>query len=375
MSWLTEYCNAAEKTDQLTGKPDHANLLAAGVFGEAGSVFSELKKKGREMQAYPTYRNRLVEEVGDLLWYLIRLSTVLAPSILGNLSTLAESRPLRSDDVLTDALALGEAAGNLLKTLRQGTGEVATAQLGAIWNALFRVASTADVDLSEAACGNLGKIQSRWPDARNFVPLFDDEFIEEEQLPRRLGFEFRQIERGGRKIVMLRCNGLNFGDRLTDNIDHLDFYRFHDVFHFAYAVYLGWSPVMRALLNCKRKSRPEVDENQDGARARIIEEAVSAIVFSRAKKMNLYKGIDHVDYDLLKTIQEFVQGFEVDSVPLWQWETAILKGYDVFRSLRDNRGGGVTLDMLSRNLCYLGPMQVGTEPSGTFRDVPNLHGP
>ena len=47
------------------------------------------------------------------------------------------------------------------------------------------------------------------------------------------------------------------------------------MFHFAHAVYLGWSPVLRALLKSKRKSDPRFDENQDGARAQIIEEGVS----------------------------------------------------------------------------------------------------
>ena len=55
MSWLAEYSNSAERTDQLVGSPDHAELLAVGLFGEVGSVFSEMKKEGREMQAYPAY--------------------------------------------------------------------------------------------------------------------------------------------------------------------------------------------------------------------------------------------------------------------------------------------------------------------------------
>ena len=33
-----------------------------------------------------------------------------------------------------------------------------------------------------------------------------------------------------------------------------DGYRFHDVVHLAYAAILGWSPVTRALLDCKRRS-------------------------------------------------------------------------------------------------------------------------
>ena len=37
----------------------------------------------------------------------------------------------------------------------------------------------------------------------------------------------------------------------------------------------GWSPVLRSLLKLKRKTDPELDENQDGARATIIEEGIA----------------------------------------------------------------------------------------------------
>lgn len=358
MSWLTDYCADAARTDRLTERPDHVTLLAAGLFGETGSVLAELKKTERESGAYPSYRNHLMEEIGDLLWYFARLVTVLAPSEVPKLDRLARERvaPSGSDDAMSDALTLGGAAGALLVTLRQKAGSnVAASQLGTIWRALLRVSSAAHIDLREAAEKNLAKTQSRWPSDRGSLRLFDDTFDEEEQLPRLLEVEFRQIERGEKKVVLLRCNGLNLGDRLTDNIEHPDFYRFHDIFHLAHATYLGWSPILRVLLNCKRKSDPGVDENQDGARARIIEEAVSAIVFSRAKETRFYDGVDQVDYDLLKTISEFVRGFEVEEVPLWQWEEAILNGYRVFRALRDNGGGTVTVDLIKRELRYAAP--------------------
>ena len=356
MSWFAEYCNDAERTDRLVGHHDHVALLAAGLFGETGSVLAELKKTERETGAYPFYRHRLIEEIGDLLWYFARLVTILAPSEVRKLDELAE-RSMRSSsaDAMSDAITLGGATGSLLTTLKQKTGNVAASELGTILQDLLRVASAVHIDLREAAQKNLEKTQSRWPTDREFVPLFDDDFDEEERLPRRLDLEFRQIDRGGKQVVILRCNGLTLGDRLTDNIDHPDFYRFHDIFHLAHAVYLGWSPILRVLLNCKRKSNPQVDENQDGARARIIEEAVTAIVFSRAKETRFYDGIDHVDYDLLKTISKFVRGFEVEKIPLWQWEATILNGYHVFRALRANSGGTVTVDLINRNLHYAAP--------------------
>ena len=364
MSWFADYCEEAAQTDRLSGDPDHVALLATGLFGETGSVLAELKKTVRERGSYPSYRNRLMEEIGDLLWYFARLVTLLAPSDVKKLDDLAERSGQLDDhpdtEFIRDAFTLGGAAGALLATLQKNTDNVIPSQLGTIWRALLRVAAVARVNVREAAAKNLEKTQSRWPPERDFLPLFDERFDETEQIPRRLDVEFRQIRRGSKRAVLLRCNGLNIGDRLTDNIDHPDFYRFHDVFHLAHAVYLGWSPIVRVLLNCKRKSDPRVDENQDGARARIIEEAVSAVVFSRAKETRFYDGVDHVDYDLLKTISEFVRGFEVEDVSLWQWEAAILNGYHVFRALRDNGGGTVTADLINRNLCYAAPSPIWT---------------
>ena len=311
MPWFTDYRRAAERTDRLTGRRDHVTLLAAGLFGECGSVLAELKKVERETGAYPTGRERLTEEIGDVLWYFARLVDTLDPSVTDEFDSSDDPGLCQgSADAMTEALNLGGTAGGLIAELQKNeSAKVSASQLGLIWHAIEGVASAAGIELSEAGQRNLEKIESRWPANRRFVPLFDDNFDEAEQLPRKLDVEFREIDRGKKNVVLLRCRGLNLGDRLTDNIEHPDFYRFHDVFHFAHAVYLGWSPVLRALLKSKRKSDPRCDENQDGARAQIIEEGVSAIIFSRAKETHFYEGIDHVDYDLLKTISDFVRGF------------------------------------------------------------------
>ena len=359
MSWFTDYQEAAERTDQLAQRHDHVTLLAAGLYGESGSVLAELKKIRRETSAYPADRNRVTEEIGDVLWYFARLVSIMDASQALEFDDSEEPDLIpNSEAAMTQALSLGGAVGRLLAELQQkGPDQTSDAPLGAVWHHLRNVASAAGVPLAEAARRNLRKIRSRWPDGREFARLFDDDFDEAEQLPRELRVEFREISRGRSPVVLLRCNGLNLGDRLTDNIEYPDYYRYHDVFHFAHAVYLGWSPVLRALLRCKRKSEPQLDESQDGARAQIIEEAVAAIVFSRAKETSFYEGIDHVDYDLLKTIGEFVRGFEVQTVPLWQWEAAILNGYRVFRNLQSRRGGIVTLDLVNRNLSYSAPSE------------------
>lgn len=152
--------------------------------------------------------------------------------------------------------------------------------------------------------------------------------------------------------MVQRCNGLNIGDRLTDNIMRADDYRFHDVFHYSYASVLGWSPVLRSLLRVKRKSRPDVDEGQDGARAILIEEGVSTWVFGKAKQLQLFAEVESrgLAFSLLKSVREFVAGYEPEACPLWLWEEAILQGYRAFRFLKEKRKGRLRLNLVDRTL-------------------------
>ena len=101
----------------------------------------------------------------------------------------------------------------------------------------------------------------------------------DEQLPRLLRVEIYEREVNGKKFVFQKSGGMLLGDRLTDNHVPEDDYRFHDVFHLAYAAVLGWSPTTRALLKIKRKSIPKIDENEDGARANLIEEGLADLDF------------------------------------------------------------------------------------------------
>jgi NTP pyrophosphatase (non-canonical NTP hydrolase) len=354
MTWLAEYAASAEKADRFRGRSNHAQLLGAGLMGEAGSVLSELKKEERELNAYPVYRHRMQEELGDLLWYFIRLVAVAAPSTLEKFAA-EPNGPSEASGALPLFLELGSVAGDLAGLVASSPSpEAFSTAAERMWILIQQVAAGRKLVLSDVAAQNLKKIKSRWPDAREYAPLFDRTgYDEEECLPRTLEIEFR--ERGN--AVILRCNGLNFGDRVTDNIKDRDGYRFHDVFHFAYAVHLGWSPVLRALFRCKRKSKVEIDEGQDGARATIVEEAVSAFVFSRAKQLSFFDEIDRIDYDLLKVVSEHVQGYEVDQIPLWQWEVAILDGFRIFRKLVGNHGGTVRLDLNRRQLEYHAPLR------------------
>lgn len=221
-----------------------------------------------------------------------------------------------------------------------------------VFRALVAAADSADVDMEAAALENLKKTFSRWPAEMTYPPRFDIDMPKNERLPSWLEFYIAEESAGDKQYVIQKCNRIIIGDRLTDNKMERDDYRFHDVFHLAFAVHLGWSPVLRALLHLKRKCDPELDENQDGARAMLIEEGVATFIFGRGLECDLFRNVDHVDYDLLKSIQDFVRGYEVARCALWQWEKAILDGFSIFRQLSDKRKGYVMADFDNHTISF-----------------------
>jgi NTP pyrophosphatase (non-canonical NTP hydrolase) len=61
--YQTEALKADKSPDQTLAFP----LL--GLFGEAGSLLSVVKKKQRDRAAYVGYAPHVIEELGDVLWY------------------------------------------------------------------------------------------------------------------------------------------------------------------------------------------------------------------------------------------------------------------------------------------------------------------
>ncbi len=372
------YQSRAVRTDRTAGGDLVLPLL--GLFGETGSLLSEAKKKHRDPVSYLGYEDAVLEELGDVLWYLALLASRahigladVANSVSRGFSSWDQAR---DDDLPMAALNAGTpgaqasptpaydrtllklagAVGLLLTRYEAGNHaenrDALSGDLVAVLRLLVHAAGEAGVTLEQAARRNLQKIFDRWPEHRVPPALFDADYAEHEQIPRSLTIEIFERPVAGKLYVFQRCNGLNIGDRLTDNVMRPDDYRFHDAFHYAYAAVLGWSPVLRALFRIKRKSRPEVDEGQDGARAVLIEEGVATWVFGHALRLDLFSGLGVGDLplDLLKTVRRFVTGYEPEACPLWLWEEAILQGYAAFRFLKEHRKARLHLDLTARRL-------------------------
>ena len=291
---IDDYQVTAAETVQFKLGEDQSKMISIlGLSGEVGELSTEYKKKFRDGDNYKLFKDKLVEELGDIFWYLSAIAT--------------------QEDIL----------------------------------------------LSEVAESNLKKTSERWKDLypKGQLGLYqhhlDDGYKEEEQFPREFVVEFKEcVRENDKQFVVIEVNGEKVGDDLRDNAHDDDFYRYHDIFHFSYVVVLGWSPVLRKFLNCKRKCDAQVDEIEDGGRAKVIDEAVSALVFNYAEQHNYFEGAGGVDYSLLRIIKNLTKHLEVNICTTKQWEDAILLGFDIWRKLRKYKQGRIICDMNAKSMLF-----------------------
>ena len=264
---------------------------------------------------------------------------------------------------LIPLLGLAGEAGQLLaeykKRLRDGPGHVlfvdrVREELGDILWYVANLASKYDLDLEEIARQNLSKVASLYLD-HDAPHRFDADYSDSERFPRRFIMTFREVREGARVEVRTEIDGRLVGAALTDNAYEDDGYRFHDVFHMAYAAILGWSPVLRSLMRLKRRSRPLIDEVEDGGRAAVIEEGIAAVAFDYARKHHFLNGVPDVDEALLTTLRGMGAHLEVASQPPSAWRQAVLNSFAVWRQLMENGGGQVEADLDRRTIRYLAP--------------------
>lgn len=300
---LREYQKRAAETDRLPA--DNGLLPLIGLGGEVGQLMAEYKKRERDKDGYRAFRDEVEEELGDILWYAAAL------------------------------------------------------------------ARRNDLDLGKIAELNLEKARDLFDLSRPVEPIepYDVGFDEEQQFPRRLTVTFVETEEANKAgEVLLRVRMFRgaqtlaetetIGDPLDDNSERGDDYRYHDVFHLAHMAVLGWSPVLRKLLGCKREDRPAIDRIQDGGRAAAIEEGVTAFVFSEAGAHSYLATASGVPPSIVKMCRQMTEHLEVSSRTRTDWQHAIIRGFSVFRAVVEHRGGVVTADLDARTLTFDGPVPI-----------------
>lgn len=384
---LVQYAAQARRSARFGADEEGLQKVRFGYFGEIGGLLAALKKASRDT-LFEAETQFAGEEIGDALWYLVTLADLsnvtaadLGRACIEHLAGCESSgQDYLADPSFRQIDGLIEAKGGkghqdqkaILEKLAESAGVLAHdsrpqkdlqdhaqehARLAPLLALLAQAAASFGLKLEDVANYNLKKTADRWPgDDPQYLPFFDNAppFKTYEQFERRFTVKFEERTLDGKAFVVQSIQGVFIGDRLTDNSVEPDGYRFHDVFHLAYIAHLGWSPVVRGLLKRKRKSNPGTDENQDGARAMIIEEGIATWIFNHAKSRRFYEDVEpgKLEYGLLKQIRSMVQGYEVDQCPLWQWERAILDGFNVFRQLKAAGGGLVTIDMNAHAITF-----------------------
>ncbi|SEL65472.1 nucleoside triphosphate pyrophosphohydrolase family protein [Nitrosovibrio tenuis] len=291
---VDDYQAEAADTMQFDKHDDKAlSIVILGLNGEVGGLSTEYKKKMRDGDSYVIFRQKILEELGDIIWYLTSIATIQ------------------------------------------------------------------NISLSEVLEYNLKKIQERWADPRAALTLglgvefLDDGYEETEQFPREFVAEFKEgTDKKGKICVDVYVNGNKFGDQIRDNHYEDDYYRYHDLFHFSYVTVFGWSPVVRALMDKKRRSNEKVNEIEDGGRAIVIDEAISALVFEHARNHSFYEGVNTIDEQLLQTIKLLTRHLEINKITPRQWEQAILTGFEAWRRMRKEKVGRVICNLHEKTMFF-----------------------
>ncbi|MFN4281420.1 MAG: MazG nucleotide pyrophosphohydrolase domain-containing protein [Alphaproteobacteria bacterium] len=423
-----DYDQFVRKTDQYSLKaPKERHAIALyGLVGEIGSLISAIKKKilaeGGEAD-WDQPNKEIKEEIGDVLWYCYSLSQIvnatyfdiltndisvlrreieggneraekisaalaaLDPKSKNEFLSAAALFPISNDfsfdayqalafkTARTDGIILLEVClavlpqlgAELLRstlpevelTLNKNIADRApNVVLGEVAWHLSAISSLYNLSLNDVVDFNCQKVSFR-SERGNPASLHDEGRKEQEQFPRKFSITFVGIEKG---LSRMYFEGHRLGNDLTDNAKEDDGYRFHDVLHLSLIGHLGWSPVFRGFM---KKRRPDVDEVEDGGRAKVVEELVIKAIHSEGVSqaresgrcsvgtpMRLFPEKSTIPFRLLKTIDLWVEDLEVRQNRFWEWEDAIHEGCEIFFKLCEHGQGTVHVDLKNRSLTF-----------------------
>jgi len=366
---VDDYIENVKRTNKLKS----TESLLLGLVGEIGSLMSPAKKLAREHDVYgeDKFRNDTIEELGDILWYFVALCEAYKcdfKNYIINLEYPQDTTAEKSNLVFTslpeqpvvgklNSIHSPEKKQKLLEFASEGMSLVNSIigndtiipeEAISFLKKYQEIIIFLNISFHQIVESNIKKTSSRFLKDINEPIYFDEDFDEDEQIPRE--FEIHIVLKNNK--TYMKWNGVRIGDPLTDNHASKDGYKYHDVFHLAYAAILHWSPVFRALIKHKRKSNAFIDETQDGGRAIVIEEGISVWLYAQAKEHNYFENTSNLSYDILKTIQQFVKGYEVEKCSLSLWEKAILEGYKVFNQLKEKGQGKIIGNLEQRTIEY-----------------------
>jgi NTP pyrophosphatase (non-canonical NTP hydrolase) len=285
---LREYQERANNTDYKPGTDDKPRMIAlAGLAGEVGELLSEYKKYLLHGESHKLFKERLAEEIGDLLWYVANAATKFN---------------LDLEQVAVQNLA--KCQGRWGKPPAREPFD-AQAPEGQRFPRRFLIDFATTHDKHEN------------PFVRVYYENkpFGDEL--DDNSPRKDGYAYH--------------------DAL-----HLAFA--------AILGWSPLTRKMLGAKRRDGNQYDGVERVEDGGRAIATEEGLSAMIFAYARDYNFLEGKNSVSTELLRMVKNMTAHLEVSVCTPGEWEHAIVEGFKVWRQIRKMKAGTLIVNLDERSV-------------------------
>ena len=364
---IESYESEIKQTDITSDKGLSFALIA--LLGELGELATIQKKKMRVKETkFAQFNTNVSEEVGDCFWYLCKICRILGNKLADIISDDAPAPVAREENGVSIYLELVSELGKIATVKNENDISEEEKQkiicgIKEIFKLLYQIVEiNCKGDLKTVLQDNKDKVRARYWNKGIFVSAVKDcgNFPKWQTLRENMEIELVPVPKS--KKIAIIWNEVRYGDLLEDNKEEEDGYRFHDVYHFGFYAFLGWSPVTRSLLKMKRKNDDKIDNNEDGARAILVEEGIVHFIFNYCKQNKFeFESDSRVDTNLLKTIKFMTQGFEVENVEMKLWEKAIIEATKAFKLFKKNKGGTLILKRSPKPSIDYKPLKNGSK--------------
>jgi NTP pyrophosphatase (non-canonical NTP hydrolase) len=289
---LRRYQERAKKTDRNPGTDDKAMMIPlAGLASEVGELLGEYKKYLRDGESHILFKERLAEEVGDLLWYVANVATKFG---------------LDLEEVAEKNLAKCDGRWGSVPARKPFDAEFPKDQ---------RFPRRFLIDFATTHDKNENPIVRVFYQAKPFGDDLDDNSSTKD--------------------------GYAYHDAL-----HLSFA--------AVLGWSPLTRKLLGVKRRDGNHPNSVERVQDGGRAIATEEGLSAMIFAYARDYNFLEGKASLSTELLRMIKNMTSHLEVSVCTPGEWEEAVIQGFSVWRELRKHRAGTLVVNLDDRRVTLKG---------------------
>lgn len=161
---LNEYQKMAQRTDATNNDDDKAVNAKLGLIGESGEVVDELKKWMFQSGSMAIPDAKLVEELGDVMWYCAALLTANhadMDDIFAFAKEAGSVNQVNDETIVAESVNL---VGMCVEISRLENADEQNAFVGIIIQVVDSMCEALGYSLTECCQKNIAKLKKRYPD-------------------------------------------------------------------------------------------------------------------------------------------------------------------------------------------------------------------